>query len=300
MKIRYIEPIGHSLYVDAVAERLEAIRRPDVAIEVVSLDNPYCRHHLEYQSYEVLVMADIARVVRDAGRQGMDAVIIGCFYDPALIEAREISGATPVIAPCQASVLLASQLADRFSIIIGRRKWENRIKARLRDYGQLDRLASFRSVNLGVEDFQADRAETEHRLITAARRAVEEDGAEAIILGCTLEFGFYETLQAKVGVPVIDPVYAAYKLAETMADVKCRFGWKPSRVGGCEAPPEEQEIIPWQVFNDTRPPILGRAFIPAYSRSLGLEKVESTVGTAYNRPISKKVDIFDLQTSGTT
>lgn len=57
---------------------------------------------------------------------------------------------------------------------------------------------------------------------------------EAIILGCTIEFGFFEQVQREVGVPVIDPVVAAFKMAEAMAGMKQRFGWSPSRVGSCE------------------------------------------------------------------
>ena len=70
------------------------------------------------------------------------------------------------------------------------------------------------------------------------RKAVEEDGAEVLILGCTAEYGFYETMQSELGVPVVDAVLAPFKYAEFLADLAQRFGWYPSRMWGSEAPPE--------------------------------------------------------------
>jgi len=166
--------------------------------------------------------------------------VIGCFYDPALEDAREISGNCLVVAPCQASLQIADQLANRYSIIVGRDKWMEQMRERVRGYGSADRLASMRALGMGVDEFQKDPALTRRRIIEQAFLAVEEDGAEAIILGCTIEFGFFEQVQREVGVPVIDPVVAAFKMAEAMAGMKQRFGWSPSRVGSCEPPPEAE------------------------------------------------------------
>ncbi len=263
MRIRFIEPIGTDSWVQPVAEHLRTIANPGTEIEVVSLANPHCKHHLEYHAYEGLVAGDIVKVVRDAGLKGFDAVVIACFYDPYLREAREVSGEAVVVGPCQASLETATALANKVSIIVGRRKWINHMEERVRSYGYSHMLASFKPVELGVEDFQRDHRETGRRLIAAAEEAIQQDGAEAIILGCTQEFGFFEKLQNHLGVPVIDCAFAAFKRAEHLADLKLRFGWKPSRMWSCEAPPEEREIKAWSVFDDTNPPIGGRALVRA-------------------------------------
>lgn len=106
-------------------------------------------------------------------------------------------------------------------------------------YGYRDRLASFKVLELGVHDFQADPAETHRRIAGAAREAVERDDAEVIVLGCTAEFGFFEQLQQELGVPVIDATVAPFKYAELLGDVT-RFGWRTSKVGGYAAPPEDE------------------------------------------------------------
>lgn len=255
IRIRWIRTVGYNSFNQGFAKDFAAVKNPGTEVEVVSLKNDSVKHHLEYQSYEGLVTADIVKVVRDAAVRKFDAVVLGCFYDPALVESREISGETIVIAPCQASLEIASNLAHKVSIIVGRKKWIPRMESRVREYGYDHLVASFRPLQLGVPDFHKDKEETERRMIEQGRRAIEEDGAEAIILGCTLEFGFYRQLQHILGVPVIDCALAAFKRAEAMADLKQRFDWKPSRVGGSEPPPENEEILAWDVFDPENVPI---------------------------------------------
>jgi allantoin racemase len=128
-----------------------------------------------------------------------------------------------------------SNLCNRFSIIIGQEKWKVQMADRVRYYGYGERLASFRPVGLGVDDFQKDKQKTEDLIRAAAKKAITEDGAEGIILGCTIEFGFFKTLQTELGCPVIDAVYACFKATENAALAKAQFGWKPSRLGSCAA-----------------------------------------------------------------
>ena len=112
--------------------------------------------------------------------------------------------------------------------------------ATVRELGHEHRLSGFYHVELGVNDFQRDHAETERRLTEAGRKAVEQDFAEAVILGCTMEIGFYKDLEQRLGVPVIDPSVAALKRAEYAAILKRQCGWVPSRRWSSEAPPEEE------------------------------------------------------------
>jgi len=107
-----------------------------------------------------------------------------------------------------------------------------------------ERLASFKSVDLGVLEFHQDKEETARRFKKVGREAVERDGAEVIILGCTATYGFYRELQEELGVPVIDSMIAAFKTAEFAAELRNRFGWSHSKVGGYESPPPE-EIAAW-------------------------------------------------------
>lgn len=119
-------------------------------------------------------------------------------------------------------------------------------------YGHGCRLTSLYPVDLGVTDFQANHDETARRLIRAGGQAIEQDFAEALILGCTMEMGFYKDVEAALGVPVIDAAIAALKRAEYGALLKRQCGWIPSRKWSCEPPPEE-EIAKLGCFEGERP-----------------------------------------------
>lgn len=252
VSIRWLNPLGSAAWDTPIGEMLHSIKQPSTSVEVVSFDMTPTPSHLEYRSYEALIYEKTVAVARDSAQHGIDALIVGCFYDPALDAAREISAETVVVAPCQASIQIAVNLANRFSVIVGREKWIEQMTDRVRAYGQIDRLASMRPLGMGVVDFQADPAFTRKRIIEEAQRAVSEDRAEAIILGCTLEFGFFDAVQQAVGVPVIDPVVAAFKMAEALAKFKKQFGWKPSRVWSCEPPPEA-ELREFGLFHGAAP-----------------------------------------------
>lgn len=252
VSVRWLNPIGCPTFDAPIADLLHGIKQPSTHVEVVSFDMAPSPTHLEYRTYEALTYERTVRIARDCAQQHIDVLVIGCFYDPALEDAREISGNCLVVAPCQSSLQVAAQLANRYSIIVGRDKWMEQMRGRVRGYGAGDRLASMRALAMGVDEFQKDPALTRRRIIEQAIRAVEEDGAEAIILGCTIEFGFFEQVQREVGVPVIDPVVAAFKMAEALAGMKQRFGWSPSRVGSCEPPPES-EITTFGLFQGPVP-----------------------------------------------
>jgi len=244
MHILWINPVGTDAFDADVARILKLARLDGTQVDVVSL--PAGRpQHLEYHAYEGLVVGDIVRLTRQAANS-YDAVVIGCFYDVGLREAREVSGRAVVTAPCQSATAIASNLGNTFSVLVGRRKWIPKMRENVHLYGHGHRMVSMRPLDLGVHDFQADHDRTCDRLLTEGRKAVQEDGAEVIILGCTAEFGFHETMQNALGVPVIDAVLAPFKTAELLADLAQRFGWYPSRMWGSEAPPEAESTA-WRL-----------------------------------------------------
>lgn len=263
VKIMYLSPVAHRAgHDDLFAEMARDYKLPGTEVHVTSLPESVGRFsHIEFRSYEGMVTAGIIRAARAAAREGFDALAIGCFYDTGLAEAREVSGDMIVTAPCAASCEIAASLSNRFGVIVGRRKWVDQMQSTVHALGHRDRLAGFYHVELGVTEFQEDHARTESRLIAAGRRAVEEDYAEALILGCTMEVGFYRNVEDRLGVPVIDPSIAALKRAEYGALLKRDCGWVPSRKWSCEAPPEA-EIAAIGSFDDG-PAFGGRIVVEA-------------------------------------
>lgn len=239
LKIMYLNPVGFDAYDSFFAEMIKEHKFSNTEVHITSLDPSVGQmDNLEYRTYNTLIASDLIKATRQASKEGFDAMIVGCFYDPFLLDAREISGDMVVVGPCHASIEIALKLSNSFSVIIGQKKWEHEMHTTIKEYGYGSHLSSFRNVGMTVPEFQQDHKITEEKLMEAARLAIEEDGAESIILGCTLEFGFFEKIQNRFNIPVIDPSIAALKHAEHAAMLKNKYNWKPSRKWSCESPSE--------------------------------------------------------------
>jgi allantoin racemase len=238
-RILWINPVGSDAYNAAIGEALRSESLPDTRIDVCSLPGLPV-NHLEFNAYEMVTAGATMGVIRWGEQNRYDAAVIGCFYDPALRGAREISGAMAVTAPAEACLHIATTLGERVSILVGRDKWIPEMHENVVKYGFQDKLASFRVLRMTVNEFQQDPQCTEARILQEARRAVEEDGADVIVLGCTIEFGFYRTVQEEIGVPVIDAIVAPIRYAELLADIRLRHGWGTSRAVGYGRPDEDE------------------------------------------------------------
>ena len=209
-KVLWINPIGTPAFDASALSVLEHAKRVDTRVDIVSLPTDRPRH-LSSHAYEGLVVADIIKITQASAKE-YDAIVIGCFYDTGLREARDVSGSAVVVAPCQAACDLALQLGNTFSVLVAGKKEVPKMKETIRKYGRDHAMASMRPLGIAVHEFQADRARTQAALMAEARAAVHEDGAEVIVLGCTAEYGFHAAMQAELGVPVIDAMCACFQL----------------------------------------------------------------------------------------
>ena len=123
--------------------------------------------------------------------------------------------------------------------------WINPVGTNAYDAPIAEELRREAASSTRVDEFQADPAATQQRILDEAERAVRDDGADAVVLGCTIEFGFYREVQDKIGAPAIDAVTAPLRYAEFLAGLGIDHGWRTSRVGGYDSvPARELEWIP--------------------------------------------------------
>jgi allantoin racemase len=237
LRILWINPVGSSSDDLRVKRVLDSVRRHDVGFDVVHLAR--APDNLEYHYYEHLVMGDILGLIRKAEGDRYHATVVGCFYDPGLREARELVR-IPVTAPAEASMHVAATLGHKFSIIVGRRKWVPKMEDNINMYGLAKKLASFRILNFTVNRMRREREGLERAITREAKLAIVEDGAEVIILGCTVEAGFSRRLMQRLKVPVVDPVIVSFKYAELLADLYNKLGLSHSKIYGYESPPKEE------------------------------------------------------------
>lgn len=252
MKIMYLNPIGLPEYNQTFADMAREYKEPDNTVTVTTLNASVgAMNNLEYRVFEALIVGDTIKAARQAAIEGYDAFVIGCFYDPALEDVRQLGARHGMItvAPCQASIETALRLGNKYSVIIGQWLWEDQMTETIRRYGYENQLASFRSIDMSVHEMSTNHEEVGKRILEQAKLAVEEDRAEVIVLGCTMEIGTYKEVQEQIGVPVIDPSIASLKSAEFAAKLKASCGWTTSTVWGME-PPAEQDLVDFGILQE--------------------------------------------------
>ncbi len=172
-------------------------------------------------SYEAaLVVPEVLQAIIQAEQTGYDAVIIGCFSDPGLEPIREMVK-IPVIGPGTVSLHLAAQLGTSFSIISPLGGKTGSVRARLRALGLEAKFASVRGMGMSVLDLARQREEALQKIAIVGKQAMEEDGADVLVLGCmSMAFlGITDELQERIGIPVVNPVTAALKTAELLLSI---------------------------------------------------------------------------------
>ncbi len=152
-------------------------------------------------------------------RERADLFIIACASDPG-IEALRASTTTPVLGIFRCAVAAAAARTERFGVIALVNASKARHMAALRALGLAGRLAGEIAMNVSIETLLDPRA-ARARLVEAGRALVQQ-GAESVILGCTGMAHHRAALEAELGVPVIDPCQAAagQALAIVMAEAR--------------------------------------------------------------------------------
>jgi allantoin racemase len=240
-RILWLNPIAHSDHDPIMEEMFQREALPDTEVMVKSLTHgPW---HLGYHYYGTLVLPESIAIFLNAEREGYDAAVMGCFYDPGVREIREVLTTMPIVFPEETCTHLAATMGDKFSILVAEKKCIPAMSDNLERYGLSKKLASFVSLDMNVLEFQKDPAVTQSRMMAAGKQALDE-GAEVLIFGCTMEYGFAPKMQDTLGVPVIDAAITSFKYAEFRADLRQRYGWSHSKRCAYESPKNE-EIKVW-------------------------------------------------------
>jgi allantoin racemase len=171
------------------------------------------------------VMDVVARLL-DTGRFDHDAVVLAGFGEHGKDALQEML-TVPVfdIAECAAHV--AHLIGRRFSVITTLARSIAPIEDRLMLAGLNAHCVSVRACGLGTAEVDADPAGAISAIVDEAARAVAEDGADVVCLGCAGMAGVTAAISSKVGVPAIDGVAAAVALAQAVVGL----GLSTSKVG---------------------------------------------------------------------
>lgn len=212
-----------------IAAAARQAARPDTVIRAV--ESAFGPASIEGAYDDAFAVPGILTRIAEGDAEGADAHVIACFDDTGLDAARALANA-PVIGIGEAGFHLASLLAHRFAVVTTLTRSVPVLENNLLRYGLERRCARVRATDVPVLELDNPASNARARIGAEILRALEEDHAEAIVLGCAGMADLAASLSAEFGVPVIDGVAAAVVLAEGLA----ALGLKTSKRGGYAKP----------------------------------------------------------------
>ncbi|WP_237154754.1 aspartate/glutamate racemase family protein [Oryzibacter oryziterrae] len=230
MRLHVVNPNTTRAMTDKIALAARAIA--GTGTEIVASQPEFGPVSIEGYYDEAFAVPGMLMALREADSQGVDGHIIACFDDTGLDAARSVARA-PVIGIGEAAFHMATLVASRFSVVTTLALSIVPIEHNLMRYGLASRCARVRAAGVPVLALEQRNAEACGRISDEIRRAIAEDQAEAIVLGCAGMADLAGELSAEHGLPVIDGVAAAVGLMESLV----RLGLRTSKLGAWRTPP---------------------------------------------------------------
>ncbi|CAL9415941.1 aspartate/glutamate racemase family protein [Streptomyces sp. XY006] len=164
-----------------------------------------------------------------------DAVVMAGFGEHGREGVRELVD-VPVVDITEAAAHLACLLGRRYGVVTTLERSRGQIEDSLETAGVARNCAAVVGTGLNVLDL-ADDERTETAFLAAAERACAA-GAEVLVLGCAGMTGLQRVVAEKLGLPVVDGVAAAVRLAESLV----ALGLTTSRAGSYAEPLPKRRV----------------------------------------------------------
>jgi allantoin racemase len=221
---------------EAIGRQAASVASPGT--EIVPLTPVFGADSVEgnYESY--LAAIAVMETVRSYEGE-FDAVIQAGYGEHGREGLQELLD-VPVVDITEAAASTAQFLGHKYSVVTTLDRTVPLIEDRLKLAGLYERCASVRASGLGVLELERDPDATVEAIAAESARAVEDDKAEVICLGCGGMAGLNERVVERTGVPVVDGVAAAVTIAESLV----RLGLSTSKIRTF-APPRPKNFKNW-------------------------------------------------------
>ncbi|MCR9176898.1 MAG: aspartate/glutamate racemase family protein [Alphaproteobacteria bacterium] len=213
MRILVVNPNTTSSMTDKIRDTALAVAAPGT--EILALNPADGPVSIEGHYDEAMSLPGLLTETRKGVADGADAVVIACFDDSGLEACREMVD-VPVLGICEAAMAAASMVGHGFSVVTTLPRATPIIEALALKYGYERHCRRVRAAAIPVLALEEDSKAAAEKVRAEVLAAIEEDGAEAVLLGCAGMTDLAAALSAETGVPVIDGVAAAVKFAEAL------------------------------------------------------------------------------------
>lgn len=169
--------------------------------------------------------------IEEAEGRGADAHVIACFDDTGLEAARCLARA-PVVGIGEAAAHCATLVADRFAVVTSVPEALPVLRGNLARYGLAARCAGLRAAGVPVLDIDTGTPEALAAIRRETAAALNDDGADAILLGCAGMATLAADLSEEFACPVVEGISAGLALAGALVGTGLRTSKR-----GAYAPP---------------------------------------------------------------
>jgi allantoin racemase len=210
MRILVINPNSTASMTDGIVQAARAAAAPDVAI--TGMTNASAPPAIQGEADGLAATPGVVQAAASAASQGFNAVIIACFDDTGLAEARA-RAKVPVIGIGQAAFHAAMLFGGTFSVITTLQVSVPVIEGNIAGYGLAGVCAGVHASGLPVLSLEQEPDFARETLQSSAREISGNDGCSALVMGCAGMATFGPCMTAASGLPAIDGVAAAVGLA---------------------------------------------------------------------------------------
>ena len=217
MKILVINPNTTTSMTDKIAKAARAVARPDTEIVAASSqDGPASIQG--FLDVATCVPGLLNEVVQ---HKEVDAIVIACFDDTGLDAVRSLVS-VPVLGIGEAAYHAASMIANKFSVITTLSRSVPGLENNLLRYGLAQKCACVQATEIPVLKLEEGDPATLDKIRLEIHASINEDKAEAIVLGCAGMADLMAQLSEEFGLPVIDGVSAGVTFAEALVNNSLR------------------------------------------------------------------------------
>lgn len=233
MKLLIINPNTSEAMTEDIRRTILMVKNKEIDIEVIHSD--FGAESLESFYDYTLASFGMIRCLKKHVKD-YDGILIACFGDPGLYAIEEISDC-PVVGIAEASMGIANLLGAKFSILAASEKASPMMDYLVVGYGMQARSAGTVAINMSVLDVEQNKEEAIEKLVNAGRIA-KNRGAEVLILGCAGMTGISESVEKRLGIRVLDPVFIGYSVLEMLVTKNISVG-----KSGLLSTPKPKEVL---------------------------------------------------------
>ncbi|KAA1011908.1 aspartate/glutamate racemase family protein [Paraburkholderia panacisoli] len=217
MRIKLINPNTTQRMTEAMGRCAREVAAPGT--EVIAVNPTMGPPSIEGYYDEALATPGLLAEVAAGEREGCDGYVIACFGDPGLYAAREVARG-PVIGIAEAAMHAASVLAPGFSVVTTLARTCGMAWHLAERYGMKRFCRNVRATDVAVLDLDKPGSAARRIILDECRRALAEDGSDAIVLGCAGMAELCAEIEDALGAPVIEGVTAAVKWTEALVALR--------------------------------------------------------------------------------